>query len=212
VPENVTSYLDSVRSIVLAIVTNHDWMLVIFAGLLAIFTAHLWYTTKRDTKILQRAYIAVEPLGIHLMQNGTELIGHVAIKNAGHLPARKVSWLVNIHASESGEERDSLFPLQHGKGNIVIAPGAVATRDSEKGVQMQTLNELSGAEAGVDRERERSTYLYVWGAVNYDDGFKKMRTTKFCHRYNWITRKQHDKPCVIAAADARYHDYANGAN
>src|SRR5262245_51210058 len=162
-------------------------MLVIFAGLLAIFTARLWYTTKRDTKILQRAYIAVEPLGIHLMQNGTELIGHVAIKNAGHLPARKVSWLVNIHASESGEERD-------------------------RGVQVQTLNELSGAEAGVDRERQRSTYLYVWGAVNYDDGFKKMRTTKFCHRYNWITRKQHDKPCVIAAADARYHDYANGAN
>jgi hypothetical protein len=66
-------------------------MLVIFTALLAIFIARPWYTTKRDTRILQRAYIAVEPLGIHLMQNGSELIGHVAMKNAGRLPARKVS-------------------------------------------------------------------------------------------------------------------------
>jgi hypothetical protein len=211
-PENLPSYVENARSVALAIATNHDWMLVVFTGLLAIFTARLWYTTRKDTRILQRAYIAVEPLGIHLMQNGNDLIGHVAMKNAGRLPARKVSWFVNIHASESGEERDSLFPLQHDKGNIVIAPGAAATRGSAKGVQVQTLNEFSGTGAGFDKEGERSAYLYVWGAVRYDDGFKKMRITRFCHRYNWITRKQHDNPCVLDAVDARYHEYANGAN
>src|SRR5690349_7817857 len=129
-PENLLGYLENAGPVALAIVTNHDWMLASFTGLLAIFTARLWYTTQKDTRILQRAYIAVEPLGIHLMQNGSELIGHVAMKNAGHLPARKVSWFVNIHASESGEEHDSLFPLQPDKGNIVIVPGAAATRGS----------------------------------------------------------------------------------
>jgi hypothetical protein len=211
-PENLLGYLENARPVALAIVTNHDWMLASFTGLLAIFTARLWYTTQKDTRILQRAYIAVEPLGIHLMQNGSELIGHVAMKNAGHLPARKVSWFVNIHASESGEEHDSLFPLQPDKGNIVIVPGAAATRGSAKGVQVQTLNELSGAGAGVDRELEKSAYLYVWGAVRYDDGFKKMRTTRFCHRYSWNARKQYDNRCVIDAVDACYHEYANGAN
>ena len=169
-------------------------------------------TTRRDSRILQRAYVVVEPLGVHLMPNGGELIGHVGIKNAGRLPARKVSWFVNMHASESGEERDSLFPFDRLKGNIVIAPGSVATRDSAKAVPMQSLTEISGAGDGADKEHERPTYLYVWGAVRYDDGFRKMRTTRFCHRYNWAARKQTDNPCVIAAADARQHEYANAAN
>ena len=41
----------------------HDWLLVIFTALLAFFTARLWLTTR----ILQRAYIAVEPHGVHSM-------------------------------------------------------------------------------------------------------------------------------------------------
>ena len=207
-PENLLSYLESARSFAISVVTNHDWMLVIFTGLLAIFTGILWYTTRKDTKILQRAYIAVEPLGIHLMKNGSDLIGHIGMKNAGRLPARRVSWFVDIHFSEGGEERDSLFPLRRGNGNIVIAPGTVATRGTANSVQVQQLNELSGPDAGA----EKPTYLYVWGAVRYDDGFKRMRTTKFCHRYNWAARKEGDKRYEIDAADARYHEYGNGAN
>ena len=79
---------------------------------------------------------------------------------------------VNMHASESGEERDSLFPFDRLKGNIVIAPGSVATRDSAKAVPMQSLTEISGAGDGADKEHERPKYLYVWGAVRYDDGFR----------------------------------------
>src|SRR5690242_12313543 len=170
-----------------------DWYLnvaglVIFIGILALFTAILAIFTKslwEDARILQRAYIAVEPLGIQQIKNGSDLIGHVGLKNAGRLPARKVSWFINIRFGHSGEERDDFFPLEFGKGNIVIAPGAVATRSSELRVKVQALNEFSG----VGRDRERSTYLYVWGAVEYDDGFGTMRTIKFCHRYNWINRK-----------------------
>jgi hypothetical protein len=189
--------------------------LVIFTGILALFTAMLAIFTRRlwsDARTLQRAYIAVEPLGIHLMRNGSDLIGHVGIKNAGHLPARKLSWFINIRFGHSGEERDDFFPLEFSKGNIVIAPGVVATRGSGISVKVQALNEFCGAAAGVGRDRERPTYLYVWGAVEYDDGFNEMRTTKFCHRYNWINRKERDKLYEIDAADARYHEYGNDAD
>src|SRR5207244_8159900 len=108
--------------------------------------------------------------------------------------------------------RDSLCPAQHTRGNIVIAPGSTATRGSAKGVQVQALNEFCGMQNGPDRDRERSAYLYVWGAIRYDDGFKRMRTTRFCHRYNWVSRRREGNRYVIDAADARYHEFGNAAN
>jgi len=34
--------------------------------------------------------------------------------------------------------------------------------------------------------RERGLcYFYVWGRVDYLDGFGTWRETRFCHRYNW---------------------------
>jgi len=77
----------------------------------AIFTALLGYVTYRlvqstnqlwneanraarqqelDTQILQRAYIAVEPLGL-LPIGVNEVNGHYRIDNAGRLPARPSS-------------------------------------------------------------------------------------------------------------------------
>jgi hypothetical protein len=211
---DMPNFLSNSFSYTLSILRDHDWVLVIllfavFTLILVIFTRRLW----SDARILQRAYIAVEPLGIHLMKNGSHLIGHVGIKNAGHLPARKLSWFINIRFGHSEEERDDFFPLQQGKGNIIIAPGAIATRDSGISVKVQTLNEFCRAAAGVSRDSERPTYLYVWGAVEYDDGFNKMRTTKFCHRYNWTNRGRGDvENYEIAAEYARYHEHGNDAN
>ncbi len=210
-PENLFSYFESARSVALAIVTNHDWMLVILTGLLAIFIAVFWYSTRKQAKILQRAYIAVEPLGVRLMQNGTDLSGHAGMKNAGRLPARKVSWYIRIDVSESGTERESLFPLKRGSGNIVIAPGAIAMLGSANSVPAQTLGEYAGSEVASGGD-EKPIYLYVWGVVRYDDGFKRMRMTKFCHRYIWVNRDQYSRSYEIDASDARYHEYANGAD
>jgi hypothetical protein len=69
--------------------------------LIALFTLALWQSTERlweatrntalvqerDTRILQRAYLAVEPLGVHVMSEGDRVLGHVGIKNAGNLSA-----------------------------------------------------------------------------------------------------------------------------
>jgi hypothetical protein len=187
-----------------------DWMLVIFTALVAIFTGSLWWTTWKDTRILQRAYIAVEPLGIHLMANGSSLIGHVGTKNAGHLPARKLNWLISIKHSLNGAEPESFFPLEKGNGKIVVAPGTVATQATNTNVSVQTLLTECAAEAAKgERALEIDVFLYVWGAVRYDDGFKRTRSTKFCHRYNWKTR---DGRYEIAARDARYHDHGNDAD
>src|SRR5262249_62383595 len=91
--------------------------LVIFTGILALFTAMLAIFTKRlwsDARILRRAYIAVEPLGIHLMKNGSDLIGHVGIKNAGHLPARKLNWFIKKKFWHSGEKGRDFFHFDSG--------------------------------------------------------------------------------------------------
>src|SRR5262245_50746213 len=118
--------------------------------------------------ILQRAYIAVEPLGVHLMQTGSDLIGHVGIKNAGRLPARKVGWFVGIKTSGNGIEADDFFPVQDRKGNIIVAPDTTAIRGSAPSLQIDDLNKFCNAQ--VDRTKERATFLYVWGSVSYDDG------------------------------------------
>src|SRR5215831_16298029 len=107
---------------------------MLFTAVLALFTLALWRSTRNlriatretanrqkcDTEILQRAYIAVAPRGIHLLYQGDKLIGHVSIINAGNLPARNVSWFIGIKISASGNEAH--FPLKSGAGNIVISP------------------------------------------------------------------------------------------
>ena len=183
-------------------------MLVIFTAFLALFTFLLLLlarTAKKDTRILQRAYIAVEPQGIHLMSNGSDLIGHIGMKNAGHLPARKVGWFINIKHSSNGEEPETFFKLESEKGNIVVAPGTVATRGSPTSVLVADLPARS--------ETELPAYLYVWGSVHYDNGFRRICTTKFCHRYNWKSRgRGHIDKYEIAAAYARYHEHGNDAD
>ena len=123
----------------LGVLRDHDWMLVIFTAILAVFTGRLWWTTHKDTRILQRAYIAVEPQGVYLMLNGNDLIGHVGIKNAGHLPARKLNWIVNIKYSLSGDEPETFFPPEKGEGNIVVAPGTLATQGSGTSIKFAEL-------------------------------------------------------------------------
>jgi hypothetical protein len=75
-----------------------DDIIALFTAVLAVSTIGLWLVTgqgiraqARDTQILQRAYVAVEPLGIHSLKNSVEAVAHINIKNVGHLPARVMS-------------------------------------------------------------------------------------------------------------------------
>jgi hypothetical protein len=56
------------------------------------------------------------------------------MKNAGNLPARKVSWFVRIKESPDGEETD--FPIETSKGKIVIVPKADITKTGQPGAPL----------------------------------------------------------------------------
>jgi hypothetical protein len=157
-----------------------------------------------DTRILQRAYIAVEPEGIEPLFDRTRVLGHVGIKNAGNLPARHLTWFISLKMSNDYDERD--FPIQKPQGNIVLPPGAISLRGSQSNVSIDNLNRGVDA-APADRAKEKPFYLYVWGAVRYHDGFTPNRETKFCHRYNWQIRSGFEIP----ARYGRYHEHGNDA-
>jgi hypothetical protein len=78
---------------------------------------------ERTTEILQRAYLHVVPRGIEVTTRGM-VLGQIAICNAGHLPARKVSSDAKIMSSDdrslsSFEETE--FPISH--TNVLPAGG-----------------------------------------------------------------------------------------
>jgi hypothetical protein len=54
----------------------------------------------------------------------------------------------------------------------------------------------------------KGNYLYIWGAVYYEDGLGKHRTTHFCHRYACVNFADNQ----MAPEFARFHRYGNDAD
>src|SRR5436190_1382017 len=99
--------------------TVHD-PVAFYTSILAVSTIGLWIITWRgirsqsiDTRILQRAYLSVEPAGLNPYLGhegeGRAVAGHVRFRNLGHLPARNVSWSIYIKFSPTDELND--FPI-----------------------------------------------------------------------------------------------------
>jgi hypothetical protein len=197
--------IDSLRNLVDQFVrTIHLDALTVVIGLLALATLWLvWIASwqSKDIRNAQRAYLAVEPLGIRVVAD--RAIGLIGIRNAGHLAARKVGSFICLKQSERDDERS--FPLDKPNGAIVIPPGAMARMS---GVQTLVMDSNSTAGQQPDKIWVRPTYLYVWGIVYYNDGFRGKRFTRFCHRYTW---RKSDTP-EIRELDAVFHDYGNDAN
>jgi hypothetical protein len=185
---------------------------VLSTVVVACFTVVLARVGRRqiqDTRILQRAYIAVEPHGIHEMLEGDRVIGHIKIVNAGNLPARNLGWFIGVKFSGDGAEQK--FPLGNRKGNIVIAPRAYSVRGSGSYVSPEALRKAAGG-WNADPTTEIVQHLYVWGVIQYSDGFNNIRITEFCHRYNWKMRGRGDVgPYEISPEYARHHEYGNDA-
>jgi hypothetical protein len=178
-----------------------------FTAVLALSTTLLWFATWRgirgqseDTRILQRAYLSVEPSGLHPMVGRPEgqhvVIGHVQFRNVGHLLARNVSWSIEIKLSADGDLND--FPIfeDHFLGPNVLFPGTTATR----------------ASGSITLGPRPEVFIYVWGQVRYDDGFGQRRFTSYCHRYNRAVLRKLDGGHGILERDARFHEYGNDAN
>jgi len=150
--------------------TTHDpvafytSVLALFTGILGASTIGLWIVTargvrnqRRDTEIIQRAYVSVEPNGIRLHYNkGDRVVGSVIFRNVGHLPARNVRWYGTMEKRGfSFSDDDQNFPIEEPfEGKIILPPGAETP-----------------IEVGLMLTDTLGTEAYVWGIVNYDDGF-----------------------------------------
>lgn len=191
--------------------------LVGFTGVLAFSTIGLWIVTAlgvrnqtADTRILQRAYLAVTGEGI-LPLRTIDLHGlsgaHVGFKNAGNLPATDVSWFIDVKLDPSAALAD--FPIDQTKfyGSNVIPPDTEMRRTQYFSV---TGNELTKYLSG-------NLTMYVYGEVRYLDGFGVHRTTKFCQRYPRDGRREIDIGpnkgfMAIDSTAMRYHRYGNSAD
>jgi hypothetical protein len=174
-------------------------------------TDKLWLAGERQLKITQRAYLAVDPLGVDPF-GPTEgpsapSVAHIAVRNVGNLPARHVSWFIDVRLDSNWQSKD--FPIDDGMrfGDNVVAPGISMARSQNKEFSREDYNAF----------KANKLQLYVWGEVLYDDGFGVRRFTKFCHRYP--CRSMKTPPVVfmdplppLLADGARYHRYGNDAD
>jgi hypothetical protein len=180
----------------------------------AAFTGTLWLATDKLreagdrqaelTKILERAYISVGPLGISPFisedqSNLREIVGHVSFVNAGRLPARNASILqASLIWSDRWLEKKEMELKELPPLNFVIPPG------TEMPVGTNSYPSDHVGDKG---------YFYVWGAIEYTDGFRRPRFTKFCHRYpSQAFELSPDGSKSIDARHARYHEHGNDAD
>jgi hypothetical protein len=190
-------------------IADYTLSLAWLTAVLAASTIGLWIVTWCDSRrrseelrIIERAFIGVEPGGIRPFEGEDERIAcDVIIVNAGNLPARSVRWAIDRKFSEDPDESD--FPIDETKlsGGIVIAPKGRAPKGTAPVLK------------DVFREKRDSAkpdrgWLYVWGLITYHDGFNAGRHINFCHRYNL----RGERGLAISAEKARYHERGNSTD
>ena len=144
---------------------------------IALFTCTLWvvaYWARRDTKILQRAYLGVKPGGIHHMRDKS-IIAYVTFVNSGNLPARNVRNEVKIKWFDDDGNRSDFGNIQiTDEASVLLLPKI----EIERGTEALSEKEAAGY-------RAKQGFIYVWGRLEYDDGIgTERRWLIFCHRYN----------------------------
>jgi hypothetical protein len=169
--------------------------LALFTGVLSVATlalAALAWSQWRDSRAINRAYLSVDPKGLRPWRGQTgRFLGHVAIVNAGTLPAKDMKWFLKAEMSNDGDRRDFIVPADRRGSQLVVGHGKM-TRGTPP-------ISLTG-----------DGYCFVWGLVEYDDGYGKRRTTTFCHRYN-CARDDFATSLSIDEIDARQHEFGNAA-
>jgi hypothetical protein len=142
--------------IVTLVTTLWDWTthdpVSFYTAVLALSTIALWIVTWRgirgqskDIRILQRAYVSVEPGGLTAhVDRSDRLHTTVTFRNVGHLPARDVRWCgtfatLGPDGGWRGNPDGNDFPVKEtgGKivfpvkkptgGKIVLPPGTAST-------------------------------------------------------------------------------------
>lgn len=178
------------------------WLVVSTIGLWAATGAGILLQT-RDTRILQRAYLSVSPLGLEPYRAGLFISCNVSFENVGHLPARKVRWFIDRAFSDERYFNELDIKEERFAGKNVVTPGTRIIK-SAQALDVETF------QAAKLRTGDNQ-WFYIWGEVRYEDGFGKSRFTKFCHRYNFagVGISGGD---TVSERYARYHIYGNDAD
>jgi hypothetical protein len=154
-----------------------------------------------QTGFLERAYINAEPAGINpfIDEKGANILGHVSFINVGRMPARSVTYgRPQIIWSPQILEEHQLVPHKEKPVKLVLPPAA----------RMPI-----GTESYSSKNFGKDGFFYVWGIIEYTDGFEKPRFTQFCHRYpSKPFDLSADGTKRIDAKYARYHEHGNDAN
>src|SRR5262249_5909970 len=193
-------------------IDKNDKGITAFATLvIAFFTFTLWWSTRvladvghrqsQDTRILQRAYLSVAPFGItpYLSKDG-RLSCDVAIQNAGNLPAKNVRWFIDRDFdTDPAREAFVIDRVKRPPGDNVIPPKG----EMRKGAPHIEASELDAKRHEYKTQNEVG-WLYVWGRVEYHDGFSPDRFIEFCHRYSLAGTGD-----TIDKVHGRQHEYGN---
>ncbi len=186
------------------------WASVIVNSFVALASLALWVTTANAMRrqadeaiVTNRAYLSVEPRGINPLRGRANVIGHIAIRNVGRIPAREVA--ARVYMARSGRDFEPrAIKASEAEGRRVVQPSAEIFQGSEENIE-RTIVKQGGDEDGH--------FIYVWGVVYYRDDLVTARYTSFCHRYNIASR--YDDPdahgSIIGAEKARYHENGNDA-
>lgn len=182
-------------------------------GAIGLFTYYLYKATSgmwAHTRTVERAYLAVEALGIRPFESIDKVdhaVAHLSVRNVGHLPARHVRWFIDAELSSDGKRAD--FPIDENLfyGDNVIPPGTEMKRSKNCAFSEQDIANFLGG----------GLYLYVWGKVRYFDGFKPGRSTRFCHRYDRRGIRIDEKGLykghrMLGQSSMRYHQFGNDAD
>jgi hypothetical protein len=177
-----------------------------FTLVLAGSTIGLWVATgigiisqSRQTRIIERAFISVEPAGISPFSGDDDRIAcDVFIHNAGNLPATNMSWDIRIKYSKKPRESSFDWDKLQKFGKIVLAPKG----RFKKGADPTTITDFNSYRNGAEKDK---AWLYIWGHIHYHDGFQDGRWIRFCHRYNLRGADGY----TIPEEKGRYHENGN---
>jgi hypothetical protein len=130
------------------------------------------------------------------------VVGRVRFLNTGTVFAKDVRSKVKKQLSENGDLPEEALPIDESEltGDNVIAPRADIRYASEAIFK-------SEIDDGRSTAKDGPFFLYIWGMIEYRDGFTPKRFTKFCHRYNFSSLGAGEY--IIRKEDYRYHHRGN---
>jgi hypothetical protein len=175
------------------IFSNHptEWLLVIFNGLLALFTfklvrfnRHYLIVTHRP-KLRVRNIVHRQPRPVHTQQPQLFASGHFVggqfyVVNVGGTAAKIIDSYCLVHWKIGGLPMERPYegqaPIPTGLSGITLQPGETVPGIFQSERPM-------GSEGDNIRLCTDGWHIYVMGWIEYIDGIKVRRRTAFCREY-----------------------------